>query len=50
MDAGTENNTVAEMQMAFRSFHGDGMAGEKSVIIGSSPNNQVYSKILKSKF
>ena len=41
MDAGTENVIVKDIQMAFRWEHRDEMAGEKSVIIGSSHSNQV---------
>jgi len=41
MDAGTENGVMANMQKAFRWNHEDGMAGEKSVLIGTSPSNQV---------
>ncbi|XP_045208788.2 uncharacterized protein LOC123560686 [Mercenaria mercenaria] len=40
MDAGSENGVVANMQKSFRWFHGDEMAGAKSVLIGSSPSNQ----------
>lgn len=45
MDAGTENGVIANMQKSFRWFHGDEMAGEKSVIIGTSPSNQVRNLI-----
>ncbi|WAR14378.1 hypothetical protein MAR_004483 [Mya arenaria] len=40
MDAGTENVVVEDMQKAFRWYHGDNMAGERSVIVGSSHTNQ----------
>ncbi|XP_053406569.1 uncharacterized protein LOC123562335 [Mercenaria mercenaria] len=40
MDAGTENVVVEDMQKAFRWYHGDDMAGERSVIVGSSHTNQ----------
>lgn len=40
MDCGTENTLVEDMQKAFRWDHTDDMAGEKSVIKGSSHSNQ----------
>ncbi|XP_053402949.1 uncharacterized protein LOC128558122 [Mercenaria mercenaria] len=40
MDAGTENVVVEDMQKSFRWYHGDDMAGERSVIVGSSHTNQ----------
>ncbi|WAR23637.1 hypothetical protein MAR_037306, partial [Mya arenaria] len=42
MDAGCEAN----MQKSFRWFHGYEMAGEKGVVIGSSPSNQKMCQIL----
>ncbi|XP_071083889.1 uncharacterized protein [Haliotis cracherodii] len=40
MDAGTENGVIEDMQKSFRWHHTDEMAGESSVIIGSSNSNQ----------
>ena len=45
MDAGTENVVVADMQKAFRWYHGDNTAGERSVIVGSSHTNQVSMNV-----
>ena len=41
MDRGTENIMIEDVQVAFRTGHTDDMAGEKSVIYGSSTHNQV---------
>lgn len=40
IDAGTENGHIEDMQKAFRWNDDDAMAGDKSVIIGSSTSNQ----------
>ena len=40
-DKGGENCLIAESQIAFRLFHGDGLSGAKSVRYGSSPSNSV---------
>lgn len=39
-DEGTENCIIADIQRAFRWYHDDDMAGEKSFLTGSSPSNQ----------
>lgn len=41
IDAGTENGHIEDMQKAFCWNNDDAMAGDKSVIIGSSTSNQV---------
>ena len=41
MDCGTENTLIEDIQKAFRWEHTDDMAGENSVIKGSSHANQV---------
>lgn len=41
MDGGTENDHIEDMQKAFRWKDDDAMAGQKSVITGSSTKNQV---------
>ena len=41
-DRGTENVLMSEIQKAFRWYHHDNMAGESSVMVGSSPSNQVH--------
>ena len=41
MDKGTENGTIANIQIAIRSFDVDRMAGANSVILGPSTANQV---------
>ena len=38
---GMENVVLEDMQKVLRWFHGDNMAGECSVIVGSSHTNQV---------
>ena len=40
-DYGTENSTLAAIHIAFRYYHSDGMAGEKSFIYGPSKSNIV---------
>ena len=48
-DYGTENPTIAAIQIAFRFYHIDGMANEKSFIYGPSKSNivgvQKYMKL-----
>lgn len=39
-DAGTENVLIHKIQVALRFFHGDSMAGHKSISIGRSTANQ----------
>ena len=40
-DKGGENCLIAESQIAFGLFHGDGLAGARGVRYGSSPSNSV---------
>ena len=40
-DYGTENPTIAAIQIAFHFYHTDGMANEKSFIYGPSKSNIV---------
>ena len=46
MDKGTENNRLAQVQVAFRTNHSDELADEKSVRFGTSPANVVSIIIL----
>ena len=41
MDRGTENVRVAEVQYAFREYHSDEFAADKSFRFGTSPANIV---------
>ena len=41
MDRGTENSRVAAVQYAFREFHADNLAGDRSFRFGTSPANIV---------
>ena len=47
MDRGTENRLIEDIQISFRADHTDSMAGEKSVLYGSSVHNQVSIRQFK---
>ena len=45
-DYGTENASLASIQIAFRYYHDDGLAREKSFVYGPSKSNIVSCLVL----
>ena len=42
-DHGTENTSLATVQIAFRLLHDDSLSGEKSFVYGPSKSNNIVS-------